>query len=319
MLLTRIAVSAAALLSAVVATADVVRTTANNGQLVMEDVPAIPAEVAADLNQYLNVRSAAVREWTADSRGLYVTTRFGDVSQLHRIDMPGGARRQLTFYQEPIGGVARQPGGQTILFTQDAGGSEFAQIFGLDPETGRSTMLTDGESRNGALEWDREGRQVAYQSTARNGASNDVWIMDPAEPSSARIVLESPDGSWWGPAEFSASGSQLLVQNYVSITDSRVHLIDLDTGEQTLLTGGDSGGGSNAPLAFDHDDAGYWLVTDQSGEFKQLAWQPLEAGAPVEIVTADLPWDISLPSLPCTPPQTPTHPPKPPLPLQVLP
>ncbi|MEM9208150.1 MAG: alpha/beta fold hydrolase [Pseudomonadota bacterium] len=293
MLLTRIAVSAAALLSAGVATADGVRTTANNGQLVMEDVPAIPAEVAADLNQYLNVRSAAVREWTADSRGLYVTTRFGDVSQLHRIDMPGGARRQLTFYNEPIGGVARQPGGRTILFTQDAGGSEFAQIFGLDPETGRSTMLTDGESRNGALEWDREGRQVAYQSTARNGASNDVWIMDPAEPSSARIVLESPDGSWWGPAEFSASGSQLLVQNYASITDSRVHLIDLDTGEQTLLTGGDIGGGSNAPLAFDDDGAGYWLVTDQTGEFKQLAWQPLEAGAPVEIVTADLPWDIS--------------------------
>ncbi len=45
----RIAVSAAALLTTVCAHADVVRTTANNGQLIMEDVPAIPAEIAADL------------------------------------------------------------------------------------------------------------------------------------------------------------------------------------------------------------------------------------------------------------------------------
>ena len=293
MLASRIAVSAAALLTAVAATADVVRTTANNGQLVMEDVPSIPADIVEDLNQYLNVRSASVREWTPDSRGLFITTRFGDVSQLHRVDMPGGARKQLTFYDEPIGGVARQPGGSTILFTQDAGGSEFAQIFGLDLDTGRATMLTDGESRNGALEWDRDGRQVAYQSTARNGASNDVWVMDPAEPASARVVLESPDGSWWGPAEFSESGSKLLVQNYVSITDSRVHLLDLDTGAQELLTGGETGGGANNPIAFDRDGTGYWLVTDQSGEFKQLAWQPLEAGAQPEVVTSDIPWDIS--------------------------
>ncbi len=293
MLAMRIAVSAAALLTTVCVHAEVVRTTANNGQLIMEDVPSIPVDVVEDLNQYLNVRSAAVREWTADSRGLYVTTRFGDVSQLHRVDMPGGARRQLTFYKEPIGGVARQPGGSTILFTQDAGGSEFSQIFGLDLATGRATMLTDGESRNGSLEWDRDGRQVAYRSTARNGASNDLWVMDPAEPAGARIVLESPDGSSWSPAEFSESGSKLLVQNYVSITDSRVHLVDLDTGSRALLTGGNISGGSNDPLAFDRDGSGYWLVTDQEGEFKQLAWQALEPGAPIEVVTGNLPWDIS--------------------------
>ena len=100
-------------------------------------------------------------------------------------------------------------------------------------------MLTDGESRNGAVEWDREGRRIAYQSTRRNGASNDVWLMDPEEPDAARVVLESPDGSWWGPVEFSESGSKVLVLNYVSIADSRVHLLDLDTETHTLLVGGD--------------------------------------------------------------------------------
>ena len=117
--------------------------------------------------------------------------------------------------------------------------------------------------------------------------------MDPEEPGSARVVLESPDGSWWGPVEFSESGSKVLVQNYVSIADSRVHLLDLDTESHSLLIGGEEGSGANMPVGFDAVDGGFWLVTDRGGEFRQLAWQPLQAGAEVDIVTADIPWDVS--------------------------
>jgi dipeptidyl aminopeptidase/acylaminoacyl peptidase len=274
------------------AQAEVVSTTANNGNLIMEDVPAIPAEIVTSLNRYQNVRSAAFRDWTADSQGIYVTTRFGDVRQIHRVDMPGGARRQITFYDEPIGGVQRQPHGSKLTFTQDAGGSEFSQIFILDPIDGSTTMLTDGESRNGAVLWDRGGRRIAYQSTRRNGASNDVWLMAPDDQDSAKVVLESPDGTWWGPIEFSDSGSKVLVLNYVSIADSRVHLLDLDSESYELLAGGEAGGGANFPVGFAIDDDGYWLTTDRGGEFTQLAWQSTEPGSKIEIVTGDIPWDI---------------------------
>ncbi len=274
------------------AQADVVTTTANNGNLVMEDMPAIPAAIVTSLNRYQNVRSAAFRDWTEDGQGIYVATRFGDVRQIHRVDMPGGARRQITFYDEPIGGVQRQPHGSKLTFTQDAGGSEFSQIFMLDPSDGRTTMLTDGESRNGAVLWDRDGRRLAFQSTRRNGASNDVWLMDADDKDSARVVLESPDGSWWGPIEFSASGNKVLVLNYVSIADSRVHLLDLDSESYPLLAGGDAGGGANFPVGFALDDEGYWLTTDRGGEFTQLAWQSDEPGSEIEIVTGDIPWDI---------------------------
>jgi dipeptidyl aminopeptidase/acylaminoacyl peptidase len=274
------------------AQAEVVSTTANNGNLIMEDVPAIPAEIVTSLNRYQNVRSAAFRDWTADSQGIYVTTRFGDVRQIHRVDMPGGARRQITFYDEPIGGVQRQPHGSKLTFTQDAGGSEFSQIFILDPIDGSTTMLTDGESRNGAVLWDRGGRRIAYQSTRRNGASNDVWLMAPDDQDSAKVVLESPDGTWWGPIEFSDSGSKVLVLNYVSIADSRVHLLDLDSESYELLAGGEAGGGANFPVGFAIDDDGYWLTTDRGGEFTQLAWQSTEPGSNIEIVTGDIPWDI---------------------------
>ena len=273
--------------------ADVEQRTANDGNLVMEDVPEIPQRIVDSLNQYQNVRAANFRAWTEDGKGLYITTRFGDVDQLHRVDMPGGARHQLTFYNEPIGGVSRQPKGSRVLFMRDAGGSEFSQLFLLDPETGVAPMLTDGESRNGAAVWDRDGRRIAWQSTRRNGASNDIWIMDPDEPENARISLESPDGSWWGPAEFSASGNQLLATNYVSIEDSRAHLVDLDSGSVTLLAGGEGNISTNYPLAFDDNNDGFWLITSQGGDFERLAWQSLAPGSSPEIITDEIPWNVT--------------------------
>ena len=271
---------------------EIERRVANNGNLVMEDVPEIPADIVAGLNRYQNVRSAAFRGWSADGKSLYVSTRFGDVSQLHRVDQPGGARHQITFYREPIGGVSRRPGTSTLAFTRDAGGSEFAQIFLLNPDGGDAQMLTDGESRNGAMVWDRDGRRLAFQSTRRNGASNDIWIADPDNPDSAEVALESPDGSWWGPAEFSESGSKLLVTNYVSVTDSRVHLVDLDSGETQLLAGGTASQSVNYPFAFDDDNDGFWFITDRTGEFQTLAWQSFEPGSEPVYVTADIPWNV---------------------------
>ena len=285
--------AALAILAVSALAASITRTEANNGNLVMEDVPPIPAEIVDDLNRYQDVRSANFEGWLEDSAGLFISTRFANVDQLHRVDAPGGARHQVTFHDEPIGGVTVQPEGDKLVFTRDAGGSEFAQIFLLDPKTGAAAMLTDGESRNGAVAWDRHGRRIAYQSTARNGASNDIWLMDPEDPETAEIVVESGDGSWWGPVEFSVSGNRLLAMNYVSITDSSTHIVNLDSGSVTLLAGGPGRESTNYPLGFDDDKDGYWLITSQGSEFQRLAWQPLDPGADVEIVTGDIDWDIT--------------------------
>ena len=272
--------------------ADVEQRTVNNGNLVMEDIPEIPQSVVADLNRFQNVRSAGFLDWTPDGTGIYISTRFGDVSQIHRVEHPGGARRQLTFFKEPIGGVQRQPEGRQLIFSMDAGGNEFSQIFLLDPDSAEAAMLTDGESRNGAVVWDRQGKRIAFQSTRRNGASRDVWLMDINNPESADMVFESPDGSWWGGVDFDQTGECLLIVNYVSVTDSRVHLLDVDSKQLRLLAGGGDKPSANLPLAFDRQGTGFWFITDRNGEFQQLAWQSLEQGSEPQIITGDIPWNV---------------------------
>ena len=107
----------------------------------MEDVPPIPRDILVSLMRYQNIRAAVFRAWTPDSKGIYVSTGFGNVDSLHRVDRPGGAREQLTFFNERVAAVMGRPGGRELLFTRDTGGSEFAQIFEFDPDSGEAVML----------------------------------------------------------------------------------------------------------------------------------------------------------------------------------
>jgi len=283
----------ALLVFSAVALTDVTSTETNNGNLVMQDIPGIPAAIVASLNRYQNVRSAGFLDWTEDGKGIFVSTRFGDVKQVHRVGHPGGARRQVTFFDEPVGGLQRQPGGSKMIFTMDAGGSEFSQIFLLDPAgNDDAIMLTDGKSRNGAVVWDRTGDSIAYQSTRRNGASNDVWLMDVSNSETARLALASPDGTYWAASDFSPDNRKLLIINYVGNADSRIHLLDIETGELRLLAGDADKPSSNFPFAFDHEGKGFWFITDVKGDFKQMAWQSLEEGSEPVILTADIPWNV---------------------------
>ncbi len=286
-------VSCVGLLAATIGSvqAEVSERKLNNGNLVLQDIPEIPQVIIDDLNRYQNVRSAGFLDWTEDGESIYVSTRFGDVSQIHRVDMPGGARQQLTFFDEPVGGVSRQENGSKISFTMDAGGSEFAQIFTLDPESGDYQMVTDGQSRNGAVVWDRQGERIAYQSTRRNGKSNDVWMMHPENAEAAEVVLESPDGTWWGPAEFNAKGDKLLVTNYISAADSRIHLLDLSSGKHEIIAGGGEIPTTNFTFGFDAGEDGLYFVTNESGEFTQLAYKAFGSDK-IELISKDIPWNI---------------------------
>ena len=267
-------------------------STLNNGNLQLKNVPEIPESLKAQLNRYQNVRSAGFVDWAEDDSSIYISTRFGDVSQLHRVAQPGGNRYQMTFFSEPIGGVSKQPNGHMLTYTMDTGGSEFAQIFLLDPATGESKMISDGESRNGAVLWNNAGNSIVYQSTRRNGASNDVWMMKTDNPETADVVLESPDGTWWGAVDYSADDSKLLIANYTSANQSAVYLLDTKTDKLTPLAKTMDSKSTNLPVAFDDMNGGYFYITDQYSEFSQLAWQSLDNPGEPLIITKDIPWDV---------------------------
>jgi dipeptidyl aminopeptidase/acylaminoacyl peptidase len=273
--------------------ADVPRWEANGGQLILHDVPEIPPSLLARVGRYQNARSAGFLDWTQDGKAIYIRTQFRDVSQVHRVSAPGGARRQLTWFDEPVGQVARRSGGRELAITMDEGGGERDQILLFDPKTATSRWLSDGQSRNRILQWSRDGQRLAFQSTRRNGRSNDLWIMDPDQPESAELLLEAPTGSWFGPADFSNNGRYLLVQQFLGVDDSRIHLLDLRDRSARLVAGNPEFPSANRAIGFDRRDEGFYSITNARGRAAELAWQSLEPGSLPQFLTSRITWDVT--------------------------
>jgi dipeptidyl aminopeptidase/acylaminoacyl peptidase len=259
--------------------------------LVVQGVPPIPASLAAEVRRYTESRSAGFLDWHPTRRELLVATRFANAAQVHRVAMPGGARTQLTFSEEPIAEALYEPRGQgSFLFLRDVGGNEFDQIYRYDTN-GSVTLLTDGgRSQNGALVWSRAGDRIAYSSTARNGADRDVWVMDPSSPSSRRMVMQATGGGWY-VADWSPDDRTILVLEYESVNRSHLWLVDAASGEKRPLTqrGADSVAYGGAEFAA--DGRGVYLATDLGAEFQRLAYMDLSTRA-VTPLTPDIPWDV---------------------------
>jgi dipeptidyl aminopeptidase/acylaminoacyl peptidase len=192
-----------------------------------EDIPAIPAALAAQVRPYLEYRSASFQDWDPNARAMLITTRFGNAAQVHRIAAPGADRSQLSFEGEPIANARFSPDGKTVLVTKDVGGGEFFQLYTLND--GRLTLLTDGKSRNTGATWSRNGGLVGFTSTHRNGTDGDLWLVNPADPTSARLLAEVQGGGW-SFADFSPDGKTALINHRSSIEQSDLYEIDLATG-----------------------------------------------------------------------------------------
>lgn len=274
--------------SGVATSADVERV--ERGNLVLENVPEIPASVVERLNQYQNVRSASFAGWLPDG-SILITTRFADTTQAHRVRRPLGARNQVTFFDEPIRGVSTSPDESLngFLYLYDIGGSEFHQIYWFDLAGGESALLTDGNSRNGNLSWSNKGERFAYTSTRRDGRNFDVWIGAPdARHGEHEMVFES--SGLWAPLDWSPDDRRVLLGNYISINESRIFVLDLESRELTPVNPSEDrigyGGG-----AFDRSGDGLYLVHDQDAEFKQLHHYDLASGRMAPL-SADIPWDV---------------------------
>lgn len=282
----RYALASLFLLSSSIALAEDSDSVPKPAAVVADGIPAVPQELAADTRPYFEFRTAGFSEWDPETKGMFVSTRFADTAQLHSVAAPGAARTQLTFEAEPVRGVSVSPGeGDVKLVSKDIGGSEFFQIFRLID--GRLQLLTDGTSRNGLGAWMPDGSMVAFSSNKRNGRDVDLYLMDPRDPSTTRMLSENQGGGWFA-VDFTPDGSKALVVNYISVTKMELYHIDVTTGERTQLT---EPGASVAFAGLQYAaDGKLWASSDEGSEFKRLGTFDTDTGSFVPVI--EEPWDI---------------------------
>tara|TARA_R110001599_G_scaffold29407_1_gene100427 strand:+ start:801 stop:2747 length:1947 start_codon:yes stop_codon:yes gene_type:complete len=255
--------------------------------LVADQVPDIPQEIVGQTRPYMEYRTASFVDWDPKSRAMLIATRFADTSQLHRVAAPMGHREQLTFASEPVSSARYAPDGSALLFQKDSGGNEVHQIFTL--ENGQPKLLTDGQSRNSLGPWSSSGKLLAFGSNKRTGLYNDIYLMNPANPEGAKMLIASTGGGWF-PIDFTPDDKQLLVFNYVSVTDNQLYLIDIAGGVSRKLTD------SSNPVAYEGlqfaPDGRLWAASDDGSDVKRLGVVNLETSLFEPVVDEKI-WDIT--------------------------
>ena len=259
--------------------------------LVVEGVPPVPLAIAEQANRYTEVREATFFDWHPKQRDMLIGTRFGDTQQVHEVKTPGGARTQLTFFPDRVMSAVFEPiSGKYFVFSKDVGGGEWFQYYRYDVASGDITLLTDGKSRNLGEKLSHAGDRMVYTSTRRTGKDTDLWIMNPADPKSDRLLLQL-EGGGWQPQDWSADDKSILLSEGISVNESYLWRVDAASGQKTLLTPKTGERVVHDNARYSKDGKGIYVITDKDSEFRRLAYLDL-ATMKYSFLPGPTRWDV---------------------------
>ena len=280
------------------------------GNLIRDGIPDANPDDALQLARWLESRSASFMDWQADG-AMLITTRFGNVAQLHRVRAPLGMREQLTWAAEPIVGAWTHPtDANLLLFGRDHGGDENTQFWLRDLATGEERLLTDGKALNGTPVFSRDGRRLAWYSNIRDGASHDIFVRELDAAASPRLLVAGKSEALY-VEDWSPDNQRIAFIRYRSITDSELVVADVNTGAQTLIepavtpapqparrargarvvTPSAPGPVSVLQARFSNDGRGIYFLSDRGGEFVELRYRDLYTQVEKSL-TPQARWDV---------------------------
>jgi dipeptidyl aminopeptidase/acylaminoacyl peptidase len=241
------------------------------GSLLFDNIPDPTADLSDKLEAYLNARQATPLGFSPKGQ-LLIATRFADVDQLHLLEQPMGERRQLTFLHEAVNRAAfsPDPARSAYVYLKDAGGNENTQLYYQRLGEPAAKLLTDGKSGNGSPVWSNTGREIAFFSNSRDGASVDIDIVDPESGALPRLAVAG-DGGSWSALDWSPDDRKLLVLKSVSSTEAYLYVVDLATGQKKEVEP-TPGKVAIAAAKFSRDGTGVYLISDRDSEFTQLRY-----------------------------------------------
>ena len=237
----------------------------------------VPGASAADsaslaaLAAYIDLPSTGFAGWD-DSGGAYTVTRVETLPQLHGLKAPGGRQTQLTRFSRRVDGmfINPRPERRNFLFTEDVGGNEQYRLGLFDLKTGRHRDMGCPPGRVTELLWGESGTRFVYGHTPEGSGRWDVRL---GTVEGRDTLLLSRPGTWI-PQDWSPDEGKLLVQKYVSASESELYVLSLTDGRFTRLLP------EEGPQYFDH---AHWVrlpgeketraiafTSDRDGEFHRL-------------------------------------------------
>jgi dipeptidyl aminopeptidase/acylaminoacyl peptidase len=240
-----------------------------------DDIPQpVPGEVGLagaerpDITRFLNVRTAGAPSLSPDGRRLAFRTQISGSPQLWVVEAAGGWPTQVTF-GEPVTFHAWSPSGEWIIYGADRGGDEREGFYLISADgTRERELLAPSDAFRVFGEFTRDGRRIVYATTERTGIDFDIHLLDIATGED-REIFRGRMGLY--AASFRPDGGAVLLTEARGEDAVDVFLYDISAGRLDTLFQ-PAGRASYGGFAWTGDGAGFYLATDQDGEYASLAF-----------------------------------------------
>ena len=254
-------------------------------------VPPIPSSLPREVAPYTGIYGLPMAGWDFE-RSQILLKGLSSVTWISRVSSPGAAPQTSPIYIQSNGiyDVYFQPQGKYLSYTRDADGNEKFQLYLYDIGSGKSTILSDGKSRNTEPVWSNAGDKIVYSSTPAGDAGVNLRLIDPFDPKSDHLIAKS-SGNYLKAYDWSPDDKEIVFCDFTSNTAATLWLLDVATGKRALLSPS-----VDHPELYDYpqftkDGSGVYVVTDHDSGMRRVAHIEL-ASRKIIYVPSNPKWDI---------------------------
>ncbi len=171
--------------------------------------------------------------WSPDGGRLAVISSKAGIPQVWFTGSTGVRLEQFTDFADSVGGVSWSPAGDVIAVSVAPGGGLNTQIYLIASDGGEPRMITSGgEVNNWMGGWSDHGRYLTYSSNVSGSGGMDCWLFDTGSGQSRKIA----DNQGIGTCQLSPDASRAVVWRMRSRGNTDMYLLDLESGQEHILT-----------------------------------------------------------------------------------
>lgn len=240
--------------------------------LLTEGIPTVPSSLARTVQTYVTGYGLPLAGWDPAKREIWLKNLTSDSASVFRVAEPEGASKPVLYIPGGVYDLYYQPQGNYLVYNQDTNGNEAFQMYFYDLRTHKSSLLTDGKSRNTEPVWSNAGDKIIFSSSPTGGNGVNLNVINPLDPKTNRLLAQSP-GTYFKIYDWSPDDRQAVFVNYLSNTVSTFSIINVETGEQTQLSPKTikSEDYYDSPQ-FDKNGKGLFVITDHGSDVRRLAY-----------------------------------------------